>query len=86
MDEVLIAPTVVGTQLWNAMADEAGCREAMYVLQRAVDRGRVGAGDFVRVMRGLGRERFLRMVVGRKCARGLGLDLGGKGVGLGVGR
>ena len=89
IDDVLIAPTVVGTQLWNAMADEAGCKEAMYVLQRAVDKGRVGGGDFVRQMRALGRERFLRMVVGRKCARGLGLDIRGGlpvvGVGMGGG-
>ncbi|TKA35587.1 hypothetical protein B0A54_13174 [Friedmanniomyces endolithicus] len=78
VDEVLVAPTMVAQQLWNACAEEAGCREAMYVLQRAVDKGRVEGVDFVKQMRGLGREAFGKMVLARKCARGLGLDVGGR--------
>ena len=74
IDEVLVAPTLVAQQLWTLTAEEAACREAMYVLQKAVDRGRVSGSDFVRQMRGLGRECFLKMVLARKCARGLGLD------------
>lgn len=74
IDEVLIAPTMVANQLWTLCAEEAACREAMYVLQKAVDRGRVGGNDFVRQMRALGRECFLKMVLARKCARGLGLE------------
>ena len=69
---------MVGQQLWTLCAEEAACREAMYVLQKAVDRGRVGGEGFVRQMRGLGRERFLKMVLARKCARGLGLEMGGR--------
>lgn len=75
IDEVLVAPTLVAQQLWTLTAEEAACREAMYVLQKAVDRGRVSGSDFVRQMRGLGRECFLKMVLARKCARGLGLDV-----------
>jgi ESCRT-I complex subunit TSG101 len=74
IDEVLVAPTLVAQQLWALTAEEAACREAMYVLQKAVDRGRISGSDFVRQMRGLGRESFLRMVLARKCAKGLGLD------------
>jgi ESCRT-I complex subunit TSG101 len=74
IDEVLVAPTLVAQQLWTLTAEEAACREAMYVLQKAVDRGRISGNDFVRQMRGLGRESFLKMVLARKCARGLGLD------------
>jgi ESCRT-I complex subunit TSG101 len=74
IDEVLVAPTLVAQQLWTLTAEEAACREAMYVLQKAVDRGRISGSDFVRQMRGLGRESFLKMVMARKCARGLGLD------------
>jgi ESCRT-I complex subunit TSG101 len=74
IDEVLVAPTLVAQQLWTLTAEEAACREAMYVLQKAVDRGRISGSDFVRQMRGLGRESFLKMVLARKCARGLGLD------------
>lgn len=75
IDEVLIAPTMVANQLWTLCAEEAACREAMYVLQKAVDRGRVNGNDFVRQMRSLGRECFLKMVLARKCARGLGLEV-----------
>lgn len=78
IDEVLIAPTMVSNQLWMLCAEEAACREAMYVLQRAVDRGRVSGHGFVRQMRALGRECFLKMVLARKCARGLGLDVDGR--------
>ena len=68
---------MVANQLWTLCAEEAACREAMYVLQKAVDRGRVGGDVFVRQMRSLGRECFLKMVLARKCARGLGLEMGG---------
>ena len=78
IDEVLIAPTMVANQLWSLCAEEAACREAMYVLQKAVDRGRVSGHDFVRQMRSLGRECFLKMVLARKCARGMGLDVDGR--------
>ncbi|KAK5124616.1 hypothetical protein LTR85_001329 [Meristemomyces frigidus] len=78
IDDVLLAPTMVANQLWALCAEEAGLREAMYVLQKAVDRGRVGGADFVRQMRGLGREVFGKMVLARKCARGLGLEVGGR--------
>lgn len=74
IDEVLIAPTMVSNQLWTLCAEEAAAREAMYVLQKAVDRGRVSGNDFVRQMRGLGRECFIKMALARKCARGMGLE------------
>nr|OQO27634.1 hypothetical protein B0A51_04401 [Rachicladosporium sp. CCFEE 5018] len=76
VDEVLVAPNLVSQQLWTLCAEEAAAREAMEALQRALDKGRVGAGEFVRLMRGLGRERFGKMVLARKCARGLGLEVG----------
>ena len=75
IDEVLLAPTMVANQLWTLCAEEAACREAMYVLQKAVDRGRISGNDFVRQMRGLGRECFLKMALARKCAKGMGLDM-----------
>jgi ESCRT-I complex subunit TSG101 len=75
IDEVLIAPTMVANQLWTLCAEEAACREAMYVLQKANDRGRISGNDFVRQMRGLGRECFLKMALARKCAMGMGLEI-----------
>lgn len=76
IDEVLIAPTMVANQLWGLCAEEAAAREAMYVLQRAVGEGRVSGADFVKQTRSLAREVFLKMALARKCARGLGLELG----------
>ncbi|EME88382.1 uncharacterized protein MYCFIDRAFT_25096 [Pseudocercospora fijiensis CIRAD86] len=73
IDEVLLAPTMVANQLWNLCAEEAACREAMYFLQKAVDRGRIRGDVFVRQMRNLGRECFLKMAQARKCALGMGL-------------
>ena len=49
VDEVLVAPTVVGGQLWTLCAEEAALREALFVLGRAVGKGRVGADVFVKV-------------------------------------
>ncbi|KAF2214953.1 hypothetical protein CERZMDRAFT_66191 [Cercospora zeae-maydis SCOH1-5] len=74
IDDVLIAPTMVANQLWTLCAEEAACREAMYVLQKANDRGRVSGDVFIRQMRGLGRECFLKMALARKCATGMGLE------------
>lgn len=77
IDDVLVAPSLVAQQLWTLCAEDAAGKEAMYVLQQAVDRGRVGADVFVRVMRSLGREAFLRKATMRKCAKGLGLEIKG---------
>lgn len=74
IDDVLIAPTMVANQLWTLCAEDAACREAMYVLQTAFERGRVSGNDFVRQMRALGRESFMKMALARKCARGMGLE------------
>ena len=79
VDEILVATSLVGEQLWRVCAEEAGCREGVRVLQRGLERGRIGAEGFVRGTRGLGREGFGKMVLARKCGIGLGLDVGGKG-------
>lgn len=73
IDEVLVAPTMVANQLWTLCAEEAACREAMYVLQKANDRGRVTGDVFIRQMRALGRECFTKMALSRKIATGMGL-------------
>jgi len=79
IDEVLVAPTVVAEQLYRLVAEEKGIGEAMFVLGRALDRGRVGGEVFVRCLRQLARERFLKKVVIGKVARGMGLESGPRG-------
>lgn len=49
IDDVLAAPTVVGEQLYGLVAEERGLAEAMFVLQRALERDRVGGEVFVKV-------------------------------------
>lgn len=49
VDEVLVAPAVVGGQLYNLCAEERALEDALFVLGRALDKGRVGADVFVKV-------------------------------------
>ncbi|KAF2203234.1 UEV-domain-containing protein [Delitschia confertaspora ATCC 74209] len=76
VDEVLVAPTVVGGQLYSLCAEEKAIGEVLFVLRRGLDRGVVPADLFVKQTRSLARERFLKKALVRKCARGLALDEG----------
>lgn len=49
VDEVLVAPTVVGNQLYTLCAEERAVGDAMFVLGRGLDGGRVGFDTFVKV-------------------------------------
>jgi ESCRT-I complex subunit TSG101 len=49
VDDVLVAPTFVGGQLYTLAAEERGIADALFVLGRALDKGRVGADVFVKV-------------------------------------
>ena len=73
VDEVLVAPTVVGQQLYDLVAEEKACAESREVLGRALDRGRVSSETWVKTVRSLAREEFLKKVLIRKCAEGMGL-------------
>lgn len=78
VDDVLVAPTVVGGQLYALCAEEKACADAMFVLGRALDKGRVSSDVFVKQTRSLARERFLKMALVKKIARGMGLDEAGR--------
>lgn len=49
VDDVLVAPTVVGGQLYTLAAEEKGIADALFVLGRALDRGRISTDVFVKV-------------------------------------
>lgn len=49
VDDVLVAPTVVGGQLYTVCAEERAAGEALFVLGRALDKGRVAPDVFVKV-------------------------------------
>ncbi|KAF2278863.1 UEV-domain-containing protein [Westerdykella ornata] len=74
VDDVLVAPTVVGGQLYNLAAEERAIADALFVLGKALDRGRVGADVFVKQTRSLAREQFLKKALIKKIAKGLALD------------
>lgn len=73
IDEILVAPTVVGNQLYELVSEERSLADAIFVVGRAVERGRVAPAVFVKVTRGLAREWFLKKALVRKVARGMGL-------------
>ena len=76
VDEVLVAPTVVGEQLYALVAEEISCRDSRALLGRMLDRGRVGCEGWVKEVRRVSREEFLKKVLVGKCARGMGLREG----------
>lgn len=49
VDDVLVAPTVVGGQMYTVVAEERALGECIFVLGRGVERGRVGVEVFVKV-------------------------------------
>ncbi|KAH9865963.1 hypothetical protein J1614_008527 [Plenodomus biglobosus] len=74
VDDVLVAPTLVGGQLYTLAAEEKGIADAIFVLGRALDKGRVGAEVFVKQTRSLAREQFLKKALIKKIAQGMALD------------
>ncbi|KAJ5459553.1 uncharacterized protein N7458_001105 [Penicillium daleae] len=74
IDDVLVAPTVVGKQLYDLVADEQGIQHALYALQAALVRGVIGVDSWSRHTRGLAREAFLKRALIRKIGRGMGLE------------
>jgi ESCRT-I complex subunit TSG101 len=49
VDEVLVAPTVVGGQLYELVCEERAVGDAMFVLGRALERERIGVDVFLKV-------------------------------------
>jgi ESCRT-I complex subunit TSG101 len=73
IDELLVAPTVVGNQLYELVAEERALADAIFVLGRAVERGRIAPQTFAKMTRGLAREWYLKKALVRKIGRGMGL-------------
>jgi ESCRT-I complex subunit TSG101 len=73
IDEILVAPTVVGNQLYDIVSEERSLGDALFVLSRAVERGRVSASVFVKTTRTLAREWYLKKALVKKIAKGMGL-------------
>lgn len=73
VDQLLVAPTVVGNQLYDLVAEERALADAIFVLGRAVERGRVAPAVFAKTTRSLAREWYLKKALVKKVGRGMGL-------------
>ncbi|KAI0155417.1 UEV-domain-containing protein [Hypoxylon sp. FL1284] len=73
VDDLLVAPTVAANQLYDAAAEERALGDAIFVLGRAVERGRIAPAVFAKTTRGLAREWYLKKALVRKIAKGMGL-------------
>ena len=73
IDELLVAPTVVSNQLYDLVAEERALADTIFVLGRAVERGRVSPAVFAKTTRSLAREWYLKKALVKKIGRGMGL-------------
>ncbi|KAK0665436.1 UEV domain-containing protein [Cercophora samala] len=76
IDELLVAPTVVGNQLYDLVAEERALADAIFVLGRAVERGRIAPQTFAKMTRSLAREWYLKKALVKKIGVGMGLSTG----------
>ncbi|KAL5048619.1 hypothetical protein BDW71DRAFT_177131 [Aspergillus fruticulosus] len=74
IDDILVAPTVVGKQLYDLVAEDRGIQQALYALQGALVKGIIGVDTWSRHTRGLAREAFLKRALIRKIGKGMGLE------------
>ncbi|KAL2071545.1 hypothetical protein VTL71DRAFT_12780 [Oculimacula yallundae] len=73
VDELLVAPTVVGNQLYELVSEERSLGDALFVLGRAVEKGRITPAVFAKMTRTLAREWFLKKALVKKIGKGMGL-------------
>ena len=74
VDDMLVAPTVVGKQLYDVVCEERGIEAALWALQTALVRGRISTDIWARRTRELSRELFAKKALEKKIGRGLGLE------------
>jgi ESCRT-I complex subunit TSG101 len=75
IDEILVAPTVVGNQLYELVSEERSLGDALFVLGRAVERGRISPAVFAKMTRSLAREWYLKKALAKKIGLGMGLTI-----------
>jgi ESCRT-I complex subunit TSG101 len=73
IDELLVAPTVVSNQLYTLVAEERALGDAIFMLGRAVERGRISPAVFSKTTRSLAREWYLKKALVKKIGDGMGL-------------
>ncbi|KAJ4294686.1 Suppressor protein stp22 of temperature-sensitive alpha-factor receptor and arginine permease [Collariella sp. IMI 366227] len=74
IDELLVAPTVVGNQLYELVAEERALADAIFMLGRAVERGRIAPQTFAKMTRGVGEGVVLEEGACEEDWKGDGVD------------
>lgn len=74
VDELLVAPTVVANQLYELVSEERSLGDAVFVLGRAVEKGRITPAVFMKMTRSLAREWYLKKALVKKLGKGMGLN------------
>lgn len=74
VDELLVAPTVVANQLYDLVCEERSLGDALFVLGRAVEKGRITPQVFAKMTRTLAREWYLKKALVKKIGKGMGLN------------
>lgn len=49
VDDLLVAPTIVGQQLYKTVAEERALDDVLFILGKALDRGRIGFDVYLKV-------------------------------------
>ena len=76
VDSVVVATTVVHDQLYDLVSDELAIDDTVFVLSRAFEDGQIQLDVFLKHLRLLTREQFLKRVHIAKISRKLGLQQG----------
>ncbi|KAF8858883.1 UEV-domain-containing protein [Acephala macrosclerotiorum] len=74
VDELLVAPTVVANQLYDLVCEERSLGDALFILGRAVEKGRITPAAFAKMTRTLAREWYLKKALVKKIGKGMGLN------------
>ncbi len=64
---------MVANQLYDLVAEERALGDAVFMLGRAVEKGRIAPQVFARMTRALSREWFLKKALVKKIGTGMGL-------------
>ncbi len=64
---------MVANQLYELVSEERSLGDALFVLGRAVEKGRIEAQVFTKMTRSLAREWFLKKALVKKIGKGMGL-------------
>lgn len=74
IDEIVVAENVVYNQLYDLVAETNAIEDTMYILSKALDKGRISLDAFLKHIRILAREQFMKKALVEKIAKLLSLD------------